>query len=78
MFLGLEQRMDEVTCVGSSEPHKLGPIDKWTRAIDPKATKSEYLKQQKQKKSLTKMRMNIWNPIEEDMAVGLYHVMFIF
>ncbi|CAD6247176.1 unnamed protein product [Miscanthus lutarioriparius] len=22
---------DEVTCVGSSEPHKLGPIDKWTR-----------------------------------------------
>ncbi|CAD6244450.1 unnamed protein product [Miscanthus lutarioriparius] len=22
---------DEVTCVGSLEPHKLGPIDKWTR-----------------------------------------------
>jgi hypothetical protein len=20
---------EEVTCVGSSEPHKLGPMDKW-------------------------------------------------
>jgi hypothetical protein len=29
---------EEVTCVGSTEPHKLGPIDKWTRAID--ATKA--------------------------------------
>jgi hypothetical protein len=42
---------DEVTCVesgvGSSEPHKLGPIDKWTRAIDPKATHAESFKQQK-------------------------------
>ena len=47
---------DEVTCVGSSEPHKLGPIDKWTRAIDPKATKSESLKQQKLNKELWKQR----------------------
>jgi hypothetical protein len=42
---------DEVTClesgVGSSEPHKLGPIDKWTRAIDHKATQAESFKQQK-------------------------------
>ncbi|XP_066353938.1 uncharacterized protein [Miscanthus floridulus] len=45
---------DEVTCVGSSEPHKLGPIDKWTRAIDPKATKSESLQQQKLNKELWK------------------------
>jgi hypothetical protein len=40
---------DEVTCiasgVGSSEPHRLGPIDKWTRAIDPKATQAESFKQ---------------------------------
>ncbi|CAD6229416.1 unnamed protein product [Miscanthus lutarioriparius] len=43
---------DEVTCVGSSESHKLGPIDKWTRAIDPKATKSDSLKQQQLNKEL--------------------------
>ncbi|KAG2641202.1 hypothetical protein PVAP13_2KG169716 [Panicum virgatum] len=29
------EESEEVTCVGSSQPHKLGPIDKWTRAIDP-------------------------------------------
>jgi len=28
------------------------------------------------KKSFKKMRMMIWNPIEEDMALGLYHFMF--
>jgi hypothetical protein len=42
---------DEVTCVRSrvvsSEPHKLGLIDKWTRAIDSKATQAESFKQQK-------------------------------
>jgi hypothetical protein len=42
---------DEVTCiasgVGSSEPHRLGPIDKWTREIDPKATQAESFEQQK-------------------------------
>jgi len=47
---------EEVTCVGSSEPHKLGPMDKWVRAIDPKATKSESLKQQKLNKELWKER----------------------
>jgi len=47
---------DEVTCVGSSEPHKLGPIDKWTHAIDPRATKTESLKQQKLNKELWKER----------------------
>ncbi|CAD6220592.1 unnamed protein product [Miscanthus lutarioriparius] len=49
---------DEVTCVGSLEPHKLGPIDKWTRAIDPKATKSDSLKQQQLNKELWKERTN--------------------
>jgi hypothetical protein len=42
---------DEVTCVGSKvgnlEPHKLGPIDKWTRVNDPKATQVDSFKQQK-------------------------------
>ncbi|CAD6340557.1 unnamed protein product [Miscanthus lutarioriparius] len=47
---------DEVTCVGSSEPHKLGPMDKWTRAIDPKATKTDSLKQQQLNKKLWKER----------------------
>ena len=39
------EESQEVTCVGSSEPHKLGPMDKWTKAIDPKATRSESLQQ---------------------------------
>ena len=47
---------DEVTSVGSSEPHKLGPMDKWTCVIDPKATKSESLKQPKLNKELWKER----------------------
>ncbi|CAD6265827.1 unnamed protein product [Miscanthus lutarioriparius] len=47
---------DEVTCVGSSEPHKLGPMDKWTCAIDPKATKTDSLKQQQLNKELWKER----------------------
>ncbi|CAD6335899.1 unnamed protein product [Miscanthus lutarioriparius] len=47
---------DEVTCVGSSEPHKLGPMDKWTRAIDPKATQTDSLKQQQLNKELWKER----------------------
>jgi hypothetical protein len=55
---------DEVTCVGSdfasgvgsSEPHKIGPIDKWTRAIDPKETQAESFKQQKINQELWKQR----------------------
>ncbi|CAD6261061.1 unnamed protein product [Miscanthus lutarioriparius] len=49
---------EEVTCVGSSEPHKLGPMDKWTKAIDPTATKSESLTQQKLNKKLWKERLH--------------------
>ncbi|CAN1294472.1 hypothetical protein LINPERPRIM_LOCUS22472 [Linum perenne] len=33
----------EATCIGSSEPHTLGPLDKWARAIDPKLSASEML-----------------------------------
>jgi hypothetical protein len=47
---------EEVTCIVSLEPHKLGPIDKWTRTIDPKATKFESLTQQKLNKKLWKER----------------------
>jgi hypothetical protein len=47
---------EEVTCIRSLEPHKLGPIDKWPRAIDPKATKSKSLTQQKLNKELWKER----------------------
>ncbi|XP_039839665.1 uncharacterized protein LOC120699695 [Panicum virgatum] len=49
---------EEVTCVGSSQPHKLGPIDKWTRAIDPTTTKTESLKQQQLNNELWKERSN--------------------
>ena len=49
---------DEVTCVGSSQPHKLRPIDKWTCAIDPKATNSDSLKQQQLNKELWKERVH--------------------
>ncbi|CAD6268226.1 unnamed protein product [Miscanthus lutarioriparius] len=48
--------LEEITCIGSSKLHKLEPIDKWTRAIDPKATKSESLTQQKLNKELWKER----------------------
>ena len=46
------EESEEVTCVGSSQPHKLGPIDKWTCAIDP--TKADSLKQQQLNKELLK------------------------
>jgi hypothetical protein len=49
---------EEVTCVGSSEPHKLGPMDKWTRAIDPTSSRSESLTQQKLNKELWKERLH--------------------
>ena len=47
---------DEVNCAGSSEPHKLGPIDKWTRPIDPKLNQAEALHQQKINKELWRKR----------------------
>jgi len=52
----LQAIQEEVTCVGSSEPHKLGLMDKWVRVIDPKVTISESLKQQKLNKELWKER----------------------
>jgi hypothetical protein len=55
---------DEVTEVGSSEPHKLGPLDKWTRAIDPTASRSKSLTQQKLNKELWKERLQeVWKYI---------------
>jgi hypothetical protein len=46
----------EGSCLGSSEPHKLGPIDKWTRPINPKLTQAKALKQQKINKELLNQR----------------------
>jgi hypothetical protein len=46
----------EGSCLGSSEPHKLGPIDKRTRPIDPKLTQAKALKQQKINKELWNQR----------------------
>jgi len=56
--VGGSEEGEEVTCVGSSQPHKLGPMDKWTKAIDPTATKSESLSQQKLNKELWKERLH--------------------
>ena len=47
---------NEVTSIGSTKPHKLGPIDKWTRPIDPKLTQAEALQQQKINKEHWKKR----------------------
>ncbi|CAN1345466.1 hypothetical protein LINPERPRIM_LOCUS40377 [Linum perenne] len=44
--VGQEQEA-EATCIGSSEPHKLGPLDKWTRRIDPTLSSSESMQQQR-------------------------------
>ncbi|CAL1387421.1 unnamed protein product [Linum trigynum] len=41
------QQEEDLTCAGSSEPHKLGPIDKWARAIDPSLSSSAQFQQQK-------------------------------
>ncbi|CAN1822542.1 hypothetical protein LINPERHAP1_LOCUS30006 [Linum perenne] len=46
----------EVTCIGSSEPHTLGPLDKWTRALDPKLSAIESLQQQRIHQALWKER----------------------
>jgi len=56
--VGGSEEGEEVTCVGSSQPHKLGPMDKWTKAIDSTATKSESLSQQKLNKELWKERLH--------------------
>jgi len=56
--VGGSEEVEEVTCVGSSQPHKLGPMDKWTKAIDPTATKFESLSQQKLNKELWKERLH--------------------
>ncbi|CAI0391804.1 unnamed protein product, partial [Linum tenue] len=50
------QQDEEMTCVGSSEPHKLGPMDKWARTIDPKLSSSAALHQQKLNKALWEER----------------------
>ena len=54
MYLRLDKSQRK--SLGSSEPHKLGPMDKWTRAIDPKASRSESLQQQRLNKELWKER----------------------
>jgi hypothetical protein len=67
---------EEVTCIRSLEPHKLGPIDKWTHAIDPKATKFESLTQQKLNKELWKERTH---EVHKYIARWVYtHCNFLF
>ena len=47
---------EEAAHIGSTKPHKLGPIDKWARPIDPKLTQAEALHQEKINKELLKKR----------------------
>ena len=57
MSLGLEQILMK-SPVLEVEPHKLGPIDKWTRVIDPKAKAADSFKQQQLNKDLWNERTN--------------------
>ncbi|CAN1193117.1 hypothetical protein LINPERPRIM_LOCUS28147, partial [Linum perenne] len=47
---------EDVTCVGSSTPHKLGPLDQWTLPIDPTKTSAAELHQQRIDKILWQER----------------------
>ncbi|CAN1797991.1 hypothetical protein LINPERHAP1_LOCUS21509 [Linum perenne] len=47
---------EDVTCVGSSTPHKLGPLDQWTLPIDPTKTSAAELHQQRIDKVLWQER----------------------
>ncbi|CAN1313722.1 hypothetical protein LINPERPRIM_LOCUS29052 [Linum perenne] len=40
---GQREPEEDITCAGSSTPHKLGPMDKWARPIDPKLSQAAQL-----------------------------------
>jgi hypothetical protein len=61
---------EEVNVAGRSEPHKLGPLDKWTRPIDPKLTQAEALHQQKINKELWKKRTH---EVQQYVARWMYN-----
>ncbi|CAN1239864.1 hypothetical protein LINGRAPRIM_LOCUS2510 [Linum grandiflorum] len=60
---------ENLTCVGSSAPHNLGPIDKWTRAIDPSMASKASLQQQKLNKALWDERTL---QVKEYIEMGVY------
>ncbi|CAN1837861.1 hypothetical protein LINPERHAP1_LOCUS35228 [Linum perenne] len=45
-----------ITCVGSSTPHKLGPMDNWARLIDPNLSQAAQLQQQRIDQALWQQR----------------------
>ncbi|CAN1350241.1 hypothetical protein LINPERPRIM_LOCUS42090 [Linum perenne] len=47
---------EDITCVGSSTLHKLGPMDKWGRPIDPKLSQATQLRQQRIDQALWQQR----------------------
>ncbi|KAM0894150.1 hypothetical protein ACQ4PT_024652 [Festuca glaucescens] len=61
---------EEVNVAGRSEPHKLGPLDKWTCPIDPKLTQAEALHQQKINKELWKKRTH---EVQQYVARWMYN-----
>ncbi|CAN1248138.1 hypothetical protein LINPERPRIM_LOCUS6621 [Linum perenne] len=48
--------VEDITCVGSSTPHKLGPMDKWARPIDPNLSQAAQLQQQRIDQALWQQR----------------------
>ncbi|CAN1762531.1 hypothetical protein LINPERHAP1_LOCUS8413 [Linum perenne] len=47
---------EDITCVGSSTSHKLGPMDKWERSTDPKLSQATQLQQQRIDQALWQQR----------------------
>ncbi|CAN1725574.1 hypothetical protein LINPERHAP1_LOCUS144 [Linum perenne] len=47
---------EDITCAGSSTPHKLGPMDKWARPIDPNLSQAAQLQQQRIDQALWQQR----------------------
>ncbi|CAN1857630.1 hypothetical protein LINPERHAP1_LOCUS42562 [Linum perenne] len=47
---------EDITCVGSSTPHKLGSMDKWARSIDPNLSHAAQLQQQRIDQALWQQR----------------------
>ncbi|CAN1725856.1 hypothetical protein LINPERHAP1_LOCUS259 [Linum perenne] len=53
---GLGALDEDITCVRSSTPHKLYPMDKWARPIDPNLSQAAQLQQQRIDQALWQQR----------------------
>ncbi|CAN1314212.1 hypothetical protein LINPERPRIM_LOCUS29228 [Linum perenne] len=53
---GQQEPEEDITCAGSSTPHKLGPMEKLARPIDPKLSQAAQLQQQRIDQALWQQR----------------------